>query len=225
MQLELVWTWIGFVLTLLVFSYLLGDHFIFRLAVALFVGVTAGYSAVLILYQVILPRLVSPFLSGGGALALQASVPLVLGLLLFTRLTTRFSRLGNLSMGYLVGIGAALLIGGAVTGTLAGQIGAVTSGFDMRPAVLAGRGTAGALAEAVVILVGTLCTLVYFQFSVGEKGRKGERPALLQAAANIGKIFIAITLGAIFAGVFAAALAALIERLDFITEFIFGILF
>jgi hypothetical protein len=225
MQLDFLWTWVGFILTLLVFSYLLGDHFIFRLAASLFVGITAGYSAVLILYQVILPRLVSPLFSGNSQQILLAAVPLVLGVLLLTKLSTRLSRLGNLPMGYLVGIGAALLVGGAVTGTLTGQINAVTAGFDMRPAVLAGRTTAGALTEAAILLAGTLCTLVYFQFGVGEKSREGERPTLMQAAANIGNFFIAITLGAIFAGVFAAALAALIDRLDFITEFIFGILF
>jgi hypothetical protein len=34
----------------------------------------------------------------------------------------------------------------------------------------------------------------------------------------VGQVFIAITLGAIFAGVFASALAALIERLSFLVS-------
>jgi hypothetical protein len=36
----------------------------------------------------------------------------------------------------------------------------------------------------------------------------------------IGQVFIAITLGVLFAGVFAAAMTALIERLSFIWSFL-----
>lgn len=225
MQLDFLWTLTGFILTLLVFSYLFGDHFLFRITAYLFVGVMAGYVAVLLIYQVILPRLVYPLLEGGALQILQAAIPLALGVLLLSKLTPRFSRLGNLSMGYLVGVGAAVLTGGAVVGTLTGQVRAATAGFDLQAAALAGRSPAGALAEASLFLLGTISALLYFQFSVRDTRQKAERPPLLEAAATIGKVFIAITLGAIFAGVFAAALAALIDRLDFITEFIFNIAF
>lgn len=225
MQLDFLWTLTGFILTLLVFSYLFGDHFLFRIAAYLFVGVMAGYAAVLLIYQVILPRLVYPLLEGGALQTIQAVVPLALGVLLLSKLSPRFSRLGNLSMGYLVGIGAAVLTGGAVVGTLTGQLQAATAVFDLNAAALAGHSPVGALVEASLFLLGTISTLVYFQFSVKDKHQNAKRPPLLEAVATIGKIFIAITLGAIFAGVFAAALAALIDRLDFITEFIFGIVF
>jgi hypothetical protein len=39
---------------------------------------------------------------------------------------------------------------------------------------------------------------------------------VVELLARIGQIFIAITLGALFAGIFAASITALIERLDFI---------
>ncbi|MCC6148113.1 MAG: hypothetical protein IT308_11160 [Anaerolineaceae bacterium] len=226
MQQDFLWTLIGFLLTLLVFSYLLGDHFLFRLVASLFVGVAAGYAAVLLIYQVILPRLIYPFGEGGALAILRAIVPLVLGLLMLTKLFPRFSRLGNLSMGYLVGVGAAVLIGGAVIGTLSGQLRASAAGFDLHRAALAGRSPVGALVEAVIFLFGTISALLYFQFSVRSKNNpQAARPPLLEAIASIGKVFIAVTLGAIFAGVFAAALAALIDRLDFITEFIFMLVF
>jgi len=65
--------------------------------------------------------------------------------------------------------------------------------------------------------VGTLATLAYFNFSAREK-RKGEpgRGDLAAIAASIGQVFIAITLGAVFAGVLSAAFTALVERADFI---------
>ncbi|NPV75068.1 MAG: hypothetical protein HPY59_01710 [Anaerolineae bacterium] len=225
MQLDFLWTLTGFILTLLIFSYLFGDHFLFRIVAYLFVGVMAGYAAVLLIYQAILPRLVYPLLEGGALQTLQAVIPLALGALLLTKLTPRFSRLGNLSMGYLVGVGAAVLTGGAVVGTLTSQVQAATVGFDLQAAAMVGRNPAGALAEASLFLLGTISALIYFQFSVRDKRQKAERPPLLEAVATIGKVFIAITLGAIYAGVFAAALTALIDRLDFVTEFIFNIVF
>lgn len=226
MQMDFLWTLIGFTLTLLVFSYLFGDNFLFRLAASLFIGVTAGYSVVLIIDDVIVPRMFVPLSSGNLQEVALAVVPLILGILIFCKLSPRISKLGSVSMGFLVGIGAALLVGGVATGTLAGQIRAAVSGFDLQPSMLDGRSAAGVLGESVVFLVGTLSTLAYFQFTTGGKNAAaGQQSAFLKIAANIGKFFIAVTLGAIFAGVFAAALTALIDRLDFLTEFIFEILF
>ncbi|HSV86097.1 MAG TPA: hypothetical protein VLH85_05950, partial [Levilinea sp.] len=110
---DLIWTVVGFVLTLMVFSYLFGDNPLFRLATYLFVGVSAGFSAVMVIYHVLMPRLLFPFLE--GSFGLQAGlviVPLVLGLLLVMKLSPRLTRAGEIPMAYLVGVGAAVIIGG-----------------------------------------------------------------------------------------------------------------
>ena len=39
-------TWVAVILTLFVFSYLLGDNALYRLAEHIFVGVAVGYAAV-----------------------------------------------------------------------------------------------------------------------------------------------------------------------------------
>jgi hypothetical protein len=188
---------------------------LFRLASYLFVGVTAGYVTTIILYQVLWPRIVLPLVNGNLSEKILAVVPLLMGALLLFKLSPRLSPVGSIPMGYLVGIGAALAVGGAVFGTLFGQARAAMSGFDIQPA----PGSAGVLqwVGALVMLVGTITTLVYFNFSVSAK-RPGDaqRPAWLQALAGTGKIFIAITFGALFAGVFLASIAALADRLEFI---------
>ena len=46
---------LGFVLTLLIFSYLIGDNPLFRITVHIFIGVSAGFAAVIALENVILP--------------------------------------------------------------------------------------------------------------------------------------------------------------------------
>ncbi|HEX9013119.1 MAG TPA: hypothetical protein VF813_06375, partial [Anaerolineaceae bacterium] len=150
-------------------------------------------------------------------------VPLALSLLLLTKLIPRLARVGNISMAFLVGVGAAAVIGGAVLGTLIPQGAAAAGQFNVRAA----PGSPGfLLLDALVALVGTIATLFYFYYGTrplpgspagsgdtGESGEVSQRSRPVELAAQIGQVFLAITLGAVFAGVFSSALAALIERL------------
>jgi hypothetical protein len=216
---EIFWTVASFLLTLMILSFVFGDNPFFRVASYLFVGVSAGYTAVLLIYNVIWPRLVMPIMSGD----LLAAIPLGLGLLLAFRLAPGLSRAGNISMAYLAGAAAAVAVGGAVFGTLLGQTRGAINAFDV-----SGVATGGEyhLVEAIILLVGTVSTLVYFQFSArSRQGQPPRRPAALEALAQFGQVFIAITLGSLFAGVVAAALVALIERLGFLQQTIFSYLF
>ncbi len=115
---ETIWTLAAFFLTVLVLSYVLGDNPLFRIATYLFVGVSAGYIAVLIIYQVLVAKLFNPFIAGSLQQKLLIVIPFVLGLLLIFKLFPRLAAVGNVSMGFLVGVGAAVAIGGAITGTL-----------------------------------------------------------------------------------------------------------
>lgn len=81
--LDLIWAVVGFVLSLMIFSYLAGDNPLFRFAVSLFIGVSAGYAAVILLFQVLYPRLVYPLLVGTPLERSFTLVPVVLSLLLF----------------------------------------------------------------------------------------------------------------------------------------------
>jgi hypothetical protein len=206
---DLLWTIVSFLLTLLILSFIFGDNPLFRIAAYLFVGVSAGYAAVLMIYQVLWPRLVVPIVAGDWVVA----IPLALGLMLTFRLVPSFSRVGNLSMAYLVGTAAAVAIGGAVVGTLLAQMRGAIDSFGP----LSGASAGSRLVEATVMLVGTVTTLVYFQFSArSQPNQPPQRPVVVETLARIGQLFIAITLGALFAGVLAATLTALIERLNFI---------
>ena len=49
-------------------------------------------------------------------------------------------------------------------------------------------------------------------------GGENKRSKAVEAISKIGGIFIAITFGALYAGVYSAALTALIERLDYILQ-------
>jgi hypothetical protein len=215
---NLIWTIVSLVLTLCIFSYLLGDNILFRIACAILIGCTAGYLFVLIIYQVILPKLIVPLIQG----SFLVLVPLLLSGLLLTKLSPKLARLGNISMAYLVGAGAAIAIGGALLGTLFTQVRGAISSFVLTD----GSGTGinlVVLLESAFFLIGTIASLVYFNFSAKSKeGQPPVRTPLVTLFAWIGQFFIAITLGAVFAGVLTSTITALIERSDFLIKTISG---
>jgi len=110
----------GAVLTLLIFSYLLGDNPLYRLALHLFVGALLGYSFGIVLRDV-LRNIVLAQLSTDP---LAVMVPLVLGILLLFKGFPKQAYVGNLSVAYLVGVGTAVALSGALLGTLVPQVGA-----------------------------------------------------------------------------------------------------
>ncbi|NLG98270.1 MAG: hypothetical protein GX491_13000 [Chloroflexi bacterium] len=224
----------GLLLTLIIFLYLLiGDNVLFRLVTYSFIGVASGYIVVLVLFQVLLPRL-ALVLNGASAMAsggrqvqpvspLLGLVPFALGLFLFLKFSRRLSFVGSWVMAVLVGVGAAVVVGGAIFGTLFGQIEGTIGLFNLRqPGDPFGR-----LLEGLFMLFGTVCTLAYFQFGVGKRravdqaeGAAARRAAPVELLAKFGQIFIGLTLGALFAGVYSAAIAALVDRVGFIVDWV-----
>jgi hypothetical protein len=143
------------------------------------------------------------------------------GLLLF-KVSPRLSRIGNPAIAYLVGVGVAAAIGGAVMGTIFPQVMASINLFDADAIRQTGESPMLMLLQGVMIIIGTLTSLIYFHFGVKPRlGAPGRRPEWMEILALIGQVFIAITLGAIFAGVLTASLAALIERVYYIGDIVF----
>lgn len=216
---EWIWLIVSFVLTLLVFSYLFGDNPIFRFVSAIFVGVTAGYFAVVLIYQVVIARLAVPMLQGIP----MTVIPLLLSGMLLTKLSPRMSQVGNLPMALLVGVGAAVAVGGALLGTLFGQISGSLVFFGASPS--GETPTIFGVIEGLFFLLGTLSVLAYFNFGAKQKRASEVRRSWVTAIfAVLGQVFIAITLGAVFAGVLTAGLTALVERSDFILNAVMGFL-
>lgn len=204
---------LSFSLTLMVLSYLWKDNPLFRIGIYLFIGVAAGYAAAVVINSVVVPKMVLPFFDiFNGSLVdvlIRTLPPVILGLLLFTKLSPRASWLGTPSMAFLVGVGAAAALGGAVLGTLFPQIQATAQLGSF---------------QAFIILIGTILTLLYFQFSV--RNRPSGSVWIGRTMDGLrwgGQVFIAITFGVLFAGVYSAALSAMIERLNFLVTFVTGL--
>ena len=202
---------VGAILTLLVFSYLLGDNPLYRLALHLFVGALVGYSLGIVLRDVFLGMVLAQLLTN----PLAVVVPLVLGILLLFKGFPRQAYAGNFSVAYLVGVGTAVALSGALLGTLVPQIGA--TGRALSPASLAS--SRGGLLDGLLIVVGTTCTLMASAFAARKRqGLAGAWAQIVRLAAGIGRIFIIFALGVAFAGALTASLSIFIGRIQYLID-------
>jgi hypothetical protein len=212
MSIEVISAVFGFLLTLMVFSYLIGDNPMFRIAIYLFIGVASGYAAAVIVRDVLFTKFQSLPLNNPAQL-LIGLIPFLLAATLLAKLSPRISWIGNFAMAVLVGVGAATALGGALTGTLLPQAESAMGAFN--------TSSMFGLLEGGVMLTGTVLTLAYFQFGA-KRAEDGtvRRTAIFESLAWLGRIFIAITFGVLFAGVYMAALTAMIERLSSIINLV-----
>ena len=107
---------------------------------------------------------------------------------------------------HLVGVGVAVGIGGAILETIFPQTLATINLLDIGTGIPPGGSLLLFIGQGLLIILGTVTTLIYSHF--GARNRligKPRRPEWVEALARVGQIFIAITLGVIFAGVLTAS--------------------
>lgn len=231
---ETLGTLLAALLTVMVLTYILGDNAFFRVATFLFVGVAGGYAGAVAWHSVLEPTLVGPILAlDPGFFASPRfltgwAVPLVLVVLLAVRLVPGAGRLGGLPVAILIGVGAASVVGGAITGTLVPQtLAAMVNPFVSAP--LTGEAGLERFGNVLIVLVGTIGTLAYFGFGVrrGEEYRPrwtwrrvrtpiGFVPIPWPLFPFLGEVFIAIAFGVMFAGALGASLLYLTERVQYL---------
>ena len=205
---------VGAVLTLFILSYLIGDNILYRLATHVLIGVGAAYVTVTVIADVLWPRLVKPILERSSAQpidVLVAGIGLILGVMLLFKALPRFAFVGNIPIGYLVGVGAAVALGGAVFGTLGAQ--------TVATALPPGGPLHGPNSDFtinfllnVIIMLATVTTLLSFSFF-----RAAPR-GVLSGLSSIGRFFLALALGATFALVYVASVTVLIDRVQAISD-------
>jgi hypothetical protein len=213
----------AFLLTLMVFSYLVGDNPLYRIAIHLFVGVAAGYTAVVLIQSLILPRLVFGAVNAVSNVMsdplplLRVAVPILLSVMLTLKLGAGVAHFGNMAMAFVVGVGAAVAVGGAISGTLFPQVQATW----INPLRGEGLTLILNLINGGVIIVGTILTLMYFFYSAQTiPGGRTDRPPFLKPLAWGGQTFITLALAALYAGALAATLAIFTERVLFLYYFV-----
>jgi hypothetical protein len=234
---ELIGSLISAALTVMILSYLIGDNPLFKLATHIFIGISAGYAGTIAWYNVLKPNLVDPLLAGGlqrlmsgevfageqGLLIIGAWILIAMMLL---KLSPSTARWGALPIVLMVGVGAGVVVGGAITGTLIPQ--SMASMVSLSPnAVAPQTGETGIerMVNVLIVLVGTITTLVYFRFTTRQSpAGSATQFGAMRIVALLGRVFISITFGSMFAGALSATLIVLTERMDFLVNFINDIL-
>ena len=212
--------WCGALLTLFIFSFLYKDNPLYKFAEHLFVGVSAGYYIILNFWTVIYPNLLIPLgrafrgtgtnASRPGMLAVELGdyrlfllIPLVLGVLLFTRLFGKIGWLSRWSLTVIIGVYAGIKTTGAAQGDFVAQVQA-----SLQPLW---TGEAHSTIGAIVFTVGLITSLLFFFFSREHKGALG-------VASRLGMYFLMIGFGAGYGYTVMSRVSLLIGRFQYLLE-------
>jgi hypothetical protein len=199
--------WISAFFTLAIYSFLYKDNPIYKFVENVFIGVAAGYLVVIISYNNIYPDLVQP-LFNDGKLSLLA--PLVMMILIFTRVVPKIAWLSRIPISFVVGIGAGMAIPNTMMAMVVAQIGGMANVHFTSPefAVMSAPGLR-LLSGGIILLLGTIATLIYFFFSQAHEGAVGY-------VARFGTWILMIGFGASFGYTVMARISLLIGRVLFL---------
>ncbi len=146
---------------------------------------------------------------GGRDLSYSMLTIYLFGVLLWLKLWRRTSGWGNISTGYLVGVGLGVAAGGALTGTLVAQSIATATFTGTDPF------------SFFIGLLGTLTVLISFTFTATwRKGPLKVVARFVQGLSAVGRFFLYIALGATFAGVYVASVSVLIGQAQLVGRFL-----
>jgi hypothetical protein len=193
--------WVAAFFTLAIFSFLYKDNPVYRLAEHIFAGISVGYYIGLYWDTVIVQQLWSPLVHGESLTRFWLVIPGILGLLMFSRLSEKFSWLSRIGLAFIMGNTAGVFLLSELHGKVMYQM----------QATMVPQMTAGApnyLLTAIVVL-GVVSTLIYFYFSK-------EHIGVLGVTARVGIWFIMIAFGAHFGYTVMGRISLLIGRVYFL---------
>jgi hypothetical protein len=219
---QMIGLWVAALLTLAVLSYVVGENPVFRLTQYLFVGISAGYAAALAWNWVLAPRL--NMLVRDTRASWPYAIMFALGLLLLARGWRPLSRLAGVPLALVLGVGAAVAVGGALRGTLVPQVAA--SIVSVAPVDYGGglRGWAYAL-DAALALISTIAVLAAYRYRSAAAGRPSVQTRIWQALGAVGRALTVLVLAALLAGAALSFYSALRGQIDLLAFDWLGSLF
>jgi len=197
---EIFQLWLVAFVTLALFSFMYRDNPIYRVVEHVFAGLTAGYQVGLIYDTVILQSVLYKMQGGEW----WKVIPLLLGLLMFTRFFRNLSWVSRTSLAFVMGVTAGIFLTSQLHGMVLPQM------ADTMLPLWNGDGFV-AVALSLVVVVGVLSTLIYFYFSKPHTGALG-------VTAKVGIWFIMISFGAHFGFTVMGRVSLLIGRVQFLIE-------
>jgi hypothetical protein len=200
---ETLGIWIAALGTLAIFSFLYRENPVFRTAEHLFIGLAAGIG-IFYGFETIKTNAWNPLFSPAEGEPRQwlMIIPLVLGVLLYTRFLKDGKWVSRIPLGFMVGVGSALAIRGVIGASFMDQIIAT-----MNTPLWGSIQKFGI--DSLLFVLGVLGTLIYFFFSREQAGP-------LKVGASVGKWVMMIAFGAAFGNTVMARVSLLVGRIYFL---------
>lgn len=212
--------WLAALFTLCILSFLYGDNPLYKLAEAVFVGVSAAYWMVVGFWTGIVQNLFSklapdlirssllPGLPESQEQELIYLFPLLLSVLMLMRLSPVGGWVSRWALAFFIGATAGIRLLGYLQSDFLRQIQSTilplvvvgSQGFDFAASV-----------QNLTIVVGVLSCLVYFFFSIEHRGVVG-------GVSRLGIWFLMITFGAGFGYTVMGRIALMAQRLEFLAD-------
>lgn len=206
---EIFGIWVAALLTLCIYSFLYQDNPFYRFAEHLFVGISVGYGIVLSIHQGFIPLAWKPFyeaVTGGSLGGFVKLIPIGFGLLFFARLSPRHTWLIRYPIAILIGFGTGVAIPNVLRASIFEQTRGTIEPFA---AMHAGTLSGGEIFGAILMVIGVICTLTYFFFSLEHRGAVG-------GLSKVGIAFLMMGFGSAFGNTVMGRVALLIQRADFL---------
>jgi hypothetical protein len=185
---------IGLFFTWSVYSYLLyKENIFFRFAEHTFIGVAAGINFVMAM-QTLQGNTITPIMKG----SLLYLIGLLLGIIVLFRYIKPVKFLSNWSMAFYVGV----TLGLSVSRLPATRIIVPLESFMLVPNSI----------DNIVLIVGFLAVLSYFIFGRINNEQVSESKGYLD---RVGRLFLMVTLGAMFGSALLGRFSMVIERIYF----------
>ena len=168
-------------------------------------GVSAGYLLTITFHDNFIPYIYDPIKSvftEGKYAELQILIPTVLGLMMFTQFAPKYGWMVRLPFAFMMGYYAGASIAPGIQADIFEQICGTAAPFGSLDSI-------SSIINSVLILVGVICTLIYFFFSKEHKGITG-------GFSEVGIIFLMIGFGAAFGYTVMSRISLLIGRIDFL---------
>lgn len=212
-----LWTTLGAFLTLATFSFLYKDNPFYRFAEHLVVGVSAGYFAIILWHNNLVPNLFQRLADGDWYfLWLNSSrpeylIPGILGALMFTRFSKNYSWMSRWPIALYIGIGSGLAIPLELNTRVIQQLKATMISIHWDSFFGSGYLDHVSAYSEIIAFVGTICALVYFFFSKAHTGAFG-------GVAKIGIWVLMIGFGASFGFTVMARISLFVNRIQFLDQ-------
>lgn len=205
---DIFWTLLAGLVTVAILSFLVRDNAIYKMAEHIAVGLSVGFLVVIYYYNVFKPKLWDNLLHNGQ---FDYVIPLVLGLILFTRFIPKIGWLSRWSIAFYIGGFSGVSIPQTLEGRVLQQAeGSVRSLLSIDPTNGSWTNILASI-DASFLVIGTLACLVFFFFSVEQKGAIGK-------FAYFGRLCIMAGFGASFGFTVMARVSLLIGRVQFLTR-------